>query len=268
MPNEDAVLQPDPADLAEALANQRGTGARYRGNYRRRRNPQTGQVEEEVWVQGQGYLPRGTIAALPTEDRRDIDSARNMLATASRNAQYAEQFARYNRQAPVDTGNPILNVASRLTGNTGGETGGTTGLPVPNFLMNPTRRNMERLTSSMVRANIQPGQAGTMNSMFEQILARQMYPTTDSPGTANDDAVVQMMVDREEMLAALRAAEEWGARRRSLTGFDVDWYTNHQARVRREAEARVRERLGLTNRGGARGENEITIDAASGRRIR
>lgn len=197
------------------------TAQPYRGP--RRRHRETGQVE--VWVEGEGYVPEGSPFTLSTGDQEDLQNARRGLSTARRNAQLAESFFRENsrpRQGMFDSG---------------GETGGTAALPVPAWsgMQNPTRQRMEGLTNQMVRANIQPGQAGTMNSFVEQMLARQQYPTTETWGEVNGQRVVDMMTDAAELTAFLDEAERWAQEHRGLQGFDVHWTRNRSEAVRRAA---------------------------------
>jgi hypothetical protein len=210
-------------------------GPRFRGMRRSRVNPQTGQRESEVWVQGQGYLPEGSIATLAEEDQSALERARGALGTARSNARIAGQFLDENYR----------------TG-----TGGPAGLPVPDFLQSRGRQRLEGLTNQMVRTNIQPGQAGTMNSIIEQMLARQQYPTTGTDGRVNAERGIGIMVDEAEALAYVQAAERWAADRRGLQGFEADWTANRSDAIRREAERTIRERLQQRypqGRGGMRG---------------
>lgn len=199
-----------------------GRGPQYRGMRRSRVNPQTGQRETEVWVQGQGYLPEGSIATLAEEDQAQLSRARNLLGTARNNARLGQQFADVNK----DYG-----------------TGGLGGLPVPDFAQSADRQRLEGITNQMVRTNIQPGQAGTMNSIIEQMLARQQYPTTGTYGGVNTERTIGLMVDEAEILAMTREAEEWARRNRGLQGFDVHWTENRSDQIRQEADRVVRQRL-------------------------
>lgn len=223
-------------------------GPRFRGMRRSRVNPQTGQRETEVWVQGQGYLPEGSIATLAEEDQAQLSRARSLLGTARTNSRLANDFLARGRTTP---------------------TGGLSGLPVPGFMQSAGRQRLEGLTNNMVRANIQPGQAGTMNSIIEQMLARQQFPTTDTYGSVNSDRGVQMMVDEAEILAMVDEAERWAREHRGLQGFDVHWTRNRSSRVRQEAEREVRNRLRREEGRGQSGGSaaaDITIDA-NGNRI-
>lgn len=198
-------------------ANAAGTGARgpvFRGMRRRRINPQTGQEEREVWVQGRGYLPEGSVEALPQEDQEWLQAGRSALAAARRNAQLGQQFSDVNAEHA---------------------TGGVSGLPVPDFMQSGGRQRLEGLTNQMVRANIQPGQAGTMNSVFEQILARQQYPTTGTYGGTNASRTLGLLVDQEEIAQMLTEAEDWARQNRGLQGFEVHWTRNRSADVREAA---------------------------------
>lgn len=194
-------------------------GPRYRGMRRSRVNQQTGQREEEVWVQGQGYLPSSSLAALPQEDQAWLQSGRSSLASARRNAQLSQQFTAANRETP---------------------TGAIDGLPVPDFMQSAGRQRLEGLSNQMVRANIQPGTSGTMNSVFEQILARQQYPTTGTYGSTNTDRTMGIMVDEEEIATMLQEAEQWAQQHRGLQGFEVHWTRNRSRQVREEAQRRIR----------------------------
>lgn len=196
-----------------------GRGPGFRGMSRSRRNPQTGQIEREVWVQGQGYLPEGSIASYPQQDREWLERGRAAVAQGRRNSQLAQQFSRQNR----------------TTG-----TGELAALPVPDFMQSAGRQRLEGLTNQMVRANIAPGTSGTMNSVFEQILARQQYPTTGTVGPVNAERTMGMMVDEEELTSMLSEAEQWARQHRGLEGFDVHWTRNRSQQVRDAAARRIR----------------------------
>ena len=222
-------------------------GPRYRGMRRSRVNPQTGQREEEVWVQGQGYLPSSSLAALPQEDQAWLQNGRASLASARRNGQLARQFTAENRRTP---------------------TGGIDGLPVPDFAQSAGRQRLEGLSNQMVRANIQPGTSGTMNSVFEQILARQQYPTTGTRGATNTDRTIGLLVDQEEITAMVAEAEQWAQQHRGLQGFEVHWTRNRSQQVRDEAARRIRAEMRQRYPSeGSAAPADIVIDA-SGNPIR
>jgi hypothetical protein len=193
--------------------------------YRRRErvNPQTGQREVQVWSMDLGrYVPAGSMGALAQEDQAALDRARSGLGGVRNNARLASQFLDENFRTA---------------------TGAEQGLPVPDFMQSRGRQRLEGLTNEMVRRNIQPGQAGTMNSIIEQMLARQQYPTTGTLGSTNADRGIAMMVDEAEAQAYVQAAEQWAADRDGLQGFEADWTANRSAEIRREAEARIRREL-------------------------
>lgn len=205
------------------------TSQPYRGP--RRTHRQTGRVE--VWREGVGYVPEGSIETLAPREQEDLQLARRAVTSSGRNVQVAEQFLDANREP------------RRGWFDSGGETGSTAAWPVPGLMQNETRQRMEGLTNQMVRMNIQPGQAGTMNSIIEQVMARQQYPTVDTLGNVNGDRVLSMLVDHDELTALAGAAEQWIVDRGSLDGFAVDWQTNQSRRVREQAEDRHRARLRL-----------------------
>lgn len=189
----------------------------------------------EVWREGHGYVPEGSLEAIPTRDAEDLQGIRGALTTSGRNVQLAEQFLESNRrprQSFLDSG---------------GETGGTAALPVPQWsgMQNETRQRMEGLTNQMVRANIRPGQAGTMNSLVEQIMARQQYPSVDTLGNVNGDRVLSVLVDHDELTALADEAEQWIKDRGSLDGFAVNWTRERSRQVRAASEDRHAARLGL-----------------------
>jgi hypothetical protein len=225
------IYNPAPAAPAPESggADGGGRGATYRGM--RRTNRRTGEVQ--VWVQGQGYLPEDSTAALPRGDQDALDRARGLLGTSRRNVQLSEEFLEHNRNPRVS---PL---------DSGGETGGLTALPVPAWsgLQNNTRQRMEGITNQMVRANIQPGQAGTMNSIIEQMLARQQYPSVETAGPVNFDRTLSMLVDHDEITALVDEAERWGREHRGLQGFDVYWTRERSPQIRQESERRHRQRF-------------------------
>lgn len=197
------------------------TGARplrgepYRGRYRV--NPDR---TVDVW-NGTQYVPRDSLAALPSqEDRRQLADARPLLGIARQNARLADRF--------IDTNQEV-------------GTGGWLGLPVPAELQSAGRQRLEGYTNQMVRANIREGTSGTMNSIIEQMLARQQYPTTNTYGETNVDRALQMAVDEQEIMTMIEEAERWAREHRGLQGFDVHWTRNRSRQVRAEAERRIRE---------------------------
>lgn len=214
------------------------TSQPYRGPVRIRRSD----GRREVWREGTGYVPEGSLEALPPRDQEDMQIARRAVQTSGRNVQMAEQFLDANR-----TPRPVNFQSGFGFLDAGGETGGLASLPVPNWgnLQNETRQRMEGLTNQMVRENIQPGQAGTMNSIIEQMLARQQYPTTDTLGKVNGDRVLAMLIDNDEITALADEAEQWTREHGSLTGFAVDWQRNRSRQVRADSEDRHRRRLRL-----------------------
>jgi hypothetical protein len=193
--------------------------------YRRRErvNPQTGQREVQVWSMDLGrYVPAGSMGALAQEDQAALERSRALLGSARGNARLASQFLDENFRT---------------------STGGIDGVPVPDFMQSRGRQRLEGITNQMVRTNIQPGQAGTMNSIIEQMLARQQYPTTGTVGSVNAERGIGMMVDEAEAQAYVQAAEQWAADRDGLQGFEADWTANRSAEIRREAEARIRREM-------------------------
>lgn len=221
------------------------TSQPYRTPRRTRRD--TGVTE--VWVEGRGYLPEGSADTMPRGDVEALNRARGLLGTSRRNVQLSEQFLEQNR---IPRQNPF---------DSGGETGGTAALPVPAWsgLQNNTRQRMEGITNQMVRENIQPGQAGTMNSIIEQMLARQQYPSVETAGPVNFDRTIGMLVDHDEITAFVDEAERWAREHRGLQGFDVYWTRQRSSQVRAESERRHRDRYDRAwngeGQGQARGAN-------------
>ena len=222
---------PRPQNTQQQVLPRGPTSQPYRTPVRIRRSD----GRREVWREGEGYVPDNSLEAIPNLDAQDLQAARGALATSARNVQLGEQFLEANRT-------PRRNLV-----DAGGETGGWAALPVPEWsgLQNETRQRMEGLTNQMVRANIRPGQAGTMNSLVEQMMARQQYPSPEAPGNINGDRILSMLVDNDEMAAMVQAAEQWAQRHGSLSGFAVDWTQNQSRAVRARAEDAHARRLGL-----------------------
>src|SRR5690606_12050284 len=91
------------------------------------------------------------------------------------------------------------------------------GRGILNFLpgQRAARQRLDRMAgieSEFVRANIQPGQAGTANSVFEQELLRQMTPNRGAVGPTNSERMLGLHIERDLQSARVAEQERWLSR--------------------------------------------------------
>lgn len=171
----------------------------------------------------------GGGAALTPNVRSTLDQERGRLSTAQRTAEQAEQFLQHN--------------AERATG------GILSDRNVPSWGQ-PHRQAMEGLSAGMVRANIQPGQASTMNSDAEQAMVARQYPSVEAAGPVNQQRALEIYVGRDVQLRRVSEMERWVQEHRgSLDGFSEHWATL-EPQIRAESERTNRPRIWPGRRSG------------------
>jgi hypothetical protein len=118
---------------------------------------------------------------------------------------------------------------------------------------------MAGLEDEAVRANIQPGQAGTANSIFEQEVLRGMFPNIRMLGETNSVRAARLFINRDLQQRRVRAAEQWLTRNTDLSGFEEAWGRELQ-RIRPQLEAEYGARFGTQP--GARAGSDVGAFAA------
>ena len=177
-------------------------------------NPQTG---EQLVYRNRRWQSLNSASA-PTGTRATLTQEQGRLRTQQQTAEYADQFLEHN--------------ARRTTG--GLRDSGW----VPDW-GDTDRQAMNGLSDAMVRANIQPGTASTMNSDAEARMARGQYPSTEVVGPVNQQRALELHVQRDTQQARISAMEHWVARHGSLDGFNDAWAVA-EPQVRAQATQRNR----------------------------
>lgn len=175
-------------------------------------NPQTG--EQLVYRQRRWQTLNSSSAN--TQARTTLNAEQGKLRTAQQTAEYADQFLQHN--------------ARRTTG----------GLRDSDWVPDwgdTDRQAMNGLSNAMLRANIQPGQSGTMNTAPEMEIARGIYPSTHAVGPTNQERALELHVQRDVQQARISAMEHWVAQRGSLDGFNDAW-AKSEPTLRRQAYER------------------------------
>ena len=115
-------------------------------------------------------------------------------------------------------------------------------IPWLRTLGRPDSQAMQGLTSQMLRANIQPGTSGTLNSEREMDLALAQYPSLQTSGPVNRTRVLRLQIERDLQAARLSAAEQWASQRGNLDGFEQHWAARGP-----QIRARIEQRYAQTN---------------------
>jgi hypothetical protein len=84
---------------------------------------------------------------------------------------------------------------------------------------------MAGLSAAMLRDNIRPGMAGTMNSDAEQQIAARQFPNELVSGDVNAEYAVRLVVNRDVQVELINQMESWLRQRPSLEGFQEHWRT-------------------------------------------
>lgn len=175
-------------------------------------NPQTG---EQLVYRNRRWQSQNSSSAT-NQARTTLNQEQGKLRTMQQTAEYADEFLDHN---------------GRRT------TGGLRDAPwVPDW-GDVHRQAMTGLSDAMVRANIQPGTASTMNSDAEARMARGQYPSTQVVGPVNQQRALELHVQRDTQQARISAMEHWVARHGSLDGFNDAWAVTEPV-IRRQAMAR------------------------------
>lgn len=171
----------------------------YRGPVRIRRSD----GRRERWVEGRGYVPESAAVIAP-EAQDAIGAARSSVQGAARNASLGHQFLQHNSRQ--STGSILDRLPLGL-----------------NTLGRPDSQAMQGLTSQMLRANIQEGTSGTLNSVPEMNLALAQYPSPQTSGPINRTRVLRLNIERDVTQARLAALENYARQNGNIDGFEQAW---------------------------------------------
>lgn len=227
---------PDPAQAPQPQAQPqaRPQGSPYDGMTAT--NPQTRQrVVYRTGAGGRGQWVEISPENAPAEAREALENERQTLARLRETGRLADVFLEHNQQR------------------------GTGGLADQDWFPDwnqPHRQAMEGVSAEMVRSNIRPGTAGTMNSNAEQILVQRQYPNVGTHSNVNVERVVRIRVARDMQVELVGAMEDWLRRNPSLAGFEQEWRRREPV-IRDELTRLHAQRFSrvLDERGIYRGEN-------------
>ena len=151
---------------------------------------------------GRGRWVEVSPANADAESRRILEGERGNLTRLRQTSQYAEEFIGHNRRS---------------------STGGIGQEPWVPTVGAPHRQAMRGLSAQMVRANIQPGQASTMNSDAEQQMTMRTYPADTNSGEINAEIAVRTLANRDLQIELVTQMEDWLTKNTSLNGFQAHW---------------------------------------------
>lgn len=161
-------------------------------------------------------------ATADAASRSALENEREMLNKLRETSTYAADFIEHNRE--------------RGTGGFGEDS------LFPRWGQ-PHRQAMEGLSAQMVRSNIRPGQATTMNSNAEQMMAMRTYPTPEAHGDVNAERAVRVLVNRDVQIELVRRMEAWLSQHPSINGFQEEW-RRVEPELRRAVTARHLQNFG------------------------
>lgn len=213
-----------------------------------------------VWQEapnGRGgrFVSMSEATATP-QAREALDGERSRLNVLNRLAPLAGEYVDLNQRTPTGGWRQESFVRERRAEP--GDLFNGFNFPTALYDLNPingpdraderTRlETMQGLEDEAVRANIQPGQAGTANSIFEQEVLRGMFPNVQALGETNSTRTARLFINRDLQQRRVRAAEQWLTRNSDLSGFEEAWGQQLQ-RLRPQLEAEYGRRFG-TQRG-------------------
>lgn len=170
-------------------------------------NPRTGQRVVYRTQGGRGRWVQISPENAPEEARAALENERSNLARLRQTGRLADDFLEHNQERG---------------------TGGWFDQPgmewAPQF-NTPHRDAMRGLTDQMVRGNIRPGMAQTMNSDAEALMARGEYPNLQTHSYTNMERAVRIRVARDMQVELVAEMEGWLRQNPSLAGFEQYWRT-------------------------------------------
>jgi len=157
-----------------------------------------------------------------TQDRATAATARANADIARQNARQGAQFVDLNRKTGTGGIQGVFADKGPL---------GAFADTVAGGLFPKTRDNiedMDRLNSSMLRANIQEGTSSTMNSNVEQMMAKQTYPSVEISGRVNSKIEQDMRLIAALASQKATAMDKYLSRNGTLNGFLDAWLPQEQ----------------------------------------
>lgn len=173
-------------------------------------NAQGHRVVYRSAANGRGRWVELNPASADPDSRETLTNERALLSRLRDTSRLAESFIDHNTQSGTggfgQSQNEIL--------------GFQFGVPAWRA---PHRQAMQGLSAEMVRSNIRPGMASTMNSDAEQLMAARTYPNEQASGDVNAERAVRVLVSRDTQIELVRQMEEWLTRHPNLAGFQEHW---------------------------------------------
>lgn len=170
---------------------------------------------------GRGRWVEISPATADADSRQIWENEQSVLSQLRATSRLAEAFIDHNRQS-----------------GTGGF--GQSEIDLPFFNVGvpawraPHRQAMQGLSADMVRSNIRPGMAQTMNSDAEAMMAARTYPSEESGGDINAERAVRILVNRDVQIELVNQIEQWLRQHPSIAGFQQHW---------RQVEPQLRENI-------------------------
>ena len=162
-----------------------------------------------------GRFVRISPATADPASRETLENEQALLSRLRDTSRLAESFIEHNRESG---------------------TGGAGQSPWFPAWRAPHRQAIQGLSAEMVRSNIRPGMATTMNSDAEQMMAMRTYPSQEAGGDVNAERAVRVLVNRDVQVELINRMEQWLTRNPSLTGFQEEW-RRVEPELRREITA-------------------------------
>lgn len=153
-------------------------------------------------AQGRGRWVELSAATADPASREMLEAERNSLNVLRNTGRNAEAFLQHNAQSG---------------------TGGLGQAPWVPRINAPHRQAMQSLNSQMVRDNIRPGMAQTMNSDAEAQRAERTYPSESNAGDVNAEIAVRTLTNRDLQIELIYQMEQWLTQHPSLDGFQRHW---------------------------------------------
>ena len=200
---------------------------------------------------GGRFVQMGEATATP-QTREALQNERGQLAILERVAPLAEEYVRIGNNTP--TGGWRQRSFQRESAVDPNDPAVWHGLNFPvQWMDHEERARLERLRgleSEALRANIQPGMAGTANSSFEQETMRGMFPSINILGDANSQRTAALLVRRDLARARINAMEQWLTEHPDLSQFEEAWARQMEP-LRQRLEVQSGQQYGTAR--GARG---------------
>lgn len=206
--NPQQYQQPPQAEEPPQEPEPQGGGSPYDGLI-----AENAQGHRIVWrsnSSGRGRWVEVSPSTADTAAREQLEQETSMLSRLRDTSRLAEDFIEHNRYSGTgglgQAHNNILGLE----------------LSVPAFRA-PHRQAMQGLSAEMVRSNIRPGMAQTMNSDAEQMMAQRTYPSEEAGGDVNAERALRVLVNRDVQYELVNQMQQWLTRHPNLSGFQQQW---------------------------------------------